>query len=314
MNKKSLSCEQIDKQNLVELYVAGKMPQPLREQFEQHLSHCENHAGAVLIEQSIRRGVQAYAREELKKRIFSARNKSENARIIILRFAAIFLAVVFTPVLLLYLFYEQKPAELAQRLDKDSIQVVSSPMKTEILKEKEGTKLKEGKSAVAISAPEAMVAQKKTKEIMQADEITIDENLAEKSKQSSGTETAGRGAASIAPASKLVHFDKSRDQIASVSLNAIATDTCQQKSLYEKILKNNELKMQTFFRKLEAPATRIEFNITVFPAGSVKNVHFINISKPLPLLEDSLRKSLLQLTFPKTNDTCEIRKTYIFQK
>ena len=160
MKKKSLSCEQIDKQELVEQYVAGKLSASLRVAFEQHISHCEIHARAVLFERSIKRGVRAYARDELKKRIniLSGHGESEGVRTMILRFAAIFLAVILIPILLIYVLYEPKSTQLAQHLEMDSSQVTTEPMEKAI--DKKVLHERGEEKRVVRSVPEIIAEQK----------------------------------------------------------------------------------------------------------------------------------------------------------
>ena len=95
-------CRQIDKESLVEQYVAGKLRGDLLDQFEQHLKDCEDHARAVLLEKALKRGVSEYARGEIKSKLRNRLKKREDTRYMMLRYAAILLVAVVTPLLLYY--------------------------------------------------------------------------------------------------------------------------------------------------------------------------------------------------------------------
>lgn len=97
-------CKRIDDEFLVEEYVAGKLFGELREQFEQHISECEEHANALALEKALRRGVREFARNELKSRIRSKVRKRDDIRLIVLRFAAFLFVAVITPLILYYQF------------------------------------------------------------------------------------------------------------------------------------------------------------------------------------------------------------------
>ena len=97
-------CQQIDQESLVELYVAGKLRGELLEKFEQHLKDCEDHARALSLEKAFKRGVSEFARGEIKSKLRNRLKKREDTRSMILRYAAILLVAVITPLLLYYLF------------------------------------------------------------------------------------------------------------------------------------------------------------------------------------------------------------------
>jgi len=95
-------CQQIDHESLVEQYVAGKLKGKLLEKFEQHLKECKDHAQAVLLEKAIKRGISDFARGEIKSNLKNRLKKREDTRFLILRYAAILLVAVITPLLLYY--------------------------------------------------------------------------------------------------------------------------------------------------------------------------------------------------------------------
>jgi len=117
-------CRQIDQQSLVELYVAGKLRGKLLEQFEQHLKDCEDHARALSLEKAFKRGVSEFARGEIKSKLRNRLKKRENTRSMILRYAAILLVAVITP-LLLYYQLNVAPDEMADSLSEREESVIS---------------------------------------------------------------------------------------------------------------------------------------------------------------------------------------------
>jgi hypothetical protein len=303
---KSLSCEQIDQQGLVELYVAGKLPDPLREQFEQHISNCETHAQALLIEKSIKRGVQAYAREELKKRIHAHVSRVDTTRTLILRFAAIFLIGILTPLLLIYLFNNQHQPELTQNIASDSTYMRSAAVEESIQQESE--------RATMPIIREKRAAKSSRQDTGKAQDLPPGPSLALRQDDGDASYTSGKGLALL---SKKETVPKARAMMemtaAGESIFAIV-DTSLQSPQYDKILQNHEKKMQTYFQTMNVPAAYIDFKFIVSPMGYVDNIKILNISAPLPVLEDSLTKSLQKLKFPQTGRSLQIHKKYIFKK
>jgi hypothetical protein len=309
---KPLSCKQIDQQGLIEQYVAGRLSIPLREALEQHVAHCEKHAQALLIEKNIKRGVQAYARDELKKRIHVRARKRDDTKILILRFAAIFLVVIFTPLLLVYLFTEQKQSELVQNMVADSFQTHSTQVEKNIPEEKENFALSVSlEQAGTKSTPEKSTK----KDTAKTRDIIIDESIAF---QDSGNRVGYASTSAPALMSKkeeVPSVSAVMDNIAAGRSVFIPDDTCGQNRQFEIILKKHEQQMQAYFHTLHAQAAiSIDFKFVVSPAGSVNSVQIVNTSKPLPVLEDSLTKSLLQLKFPQTGKSCQMHKKYILEQ
>jgi hypothetical protein len=95
-------CQQIDQESLVEKYVAGKLRGDLLDKFEQHLTECKDHAHSVLLEKALKRGVSEFARGEIKTRLRDRLKKREDTRFMMLRYAAILLVAVITPLILYY--------------------------------------------------------------------------------------------------------------------------------------------------------------------------------------------------------------------
>ena len=110
-------CRQIDQESLVEQYVAGKLRGELLDQFEEHLKDCQDHAGAVLLEKALKRGVSEFARGEIKSKLRHRLKKREDARYMMLRYAAILLVAVITP-LLLYYQINIAPDEIAESISE----------------------------------------------------------------------------------------------------------------------------------------------------------------------------------------------------
>ncbi len=117
-------CRQIDQESLVEQYVAGKLQGELLEQFEQHIKDCEDHARAVLLEKSLKRGVSEFARGEIKTKLRNQLKKREDTRFMILRYAAILFVAVITP-LLLYYQLNVAPEEMAESVSEKEERVIS---------------------------------------------------------------------------------------------------------------------------------------------------------------------------------------------
>ena len=151
-------CRQIDNESLVEQYVAGKLRGNLLDKFEQHLKDCENHARAVLLEKALKRGVSEFARGEIKSKLRDRLKKREDTRFMILRYAAILLVAVVTPLLLYYQF-NIAPQEMAESLseeekvitedvmdiDQEELQEAEEPPKIELKPRKSTSPLSEDK-------------------------------------------------------------------------------------------------------------------------------------------------------------------------
>ena len=117
-------CQQIDKESLVEQYVAGKLRGDLLDKFEQHIKDCEDHAQSVLLEKALKRGVSEYARGEIKTRLHDRLKKREDTRFMMLRYAAILLVAVITPLILYYQF-NVAPEEMVESVAEAEKEVLS---------------------------------------------------------------------------------------------------------------------------------------------------------------------------------------------
>jgi len=95
-------CRQVDKELIVEAYVAGKLKGAALIKFEEHLRHCEKHSQAVYIEKALKKGISEFARSEMKLKIQKRLEKQHEARFLLLRYAAILLVAVITPLLIYY--------------------------------------------------------------------------------------------------------------------------------------------------------------------------------------------------------------------
>jgi hypothetical protein len=97
-------CQLIDRDDLVEKYIEGKLHGEILNKFTQHLSECEAHARAVSLERALQRGVRDFARSELKSNLRHQIKKHEISRYYILRYAAILIVAIMAPILLYYQF------------------------------------------------------------------------------------------------------------------------------------------------------------------------------------------------------------------
>lgn len=97
-------CKKIDDESLIEGYVRGTLPPELRTQFEAHIRECPVHAQALRFEKLLNRGIKEYARHEMKKKLTVNVHRVDEAKVMILRFAAILFIVVLIPVLLYFGF------------------------------------------------------------------------------------------------------------------------------------------------------------------------------------------------------------------
>lgn len=97
-------CKIIDKQFLVEQYVAGKLKGQILVQFEEHVRDCALHAEAVSLEKSLKRGVSDFARNEIRMKLRNRLKKREDTRFLILRVAAVLFVAVITPLIIYYQF------------------------------------------------------------------------------------------------------------------------------------------------------------------------------------------------------------------
>jgi outer membrane biosynthesis protein TonB len=98
-------CKKIDKELLVEKYVAGKLSGVLLNKFEKHISVCDKHNKALVMERMIKEGITVYARDEMKTRLRKRIQKKTEYRYVILKFAAILFIVVISPLILYYHFH-----------------------------------------------------------------------------------------------------------------------------------------------------------------------------------------------------------------
>ncbi len=97
-------CRQIDEKMLVEEYVAGRLKGDLLKNFEEHIEKCEKHAQAVLLEKALKRGISEFARSEIKTKLQKRLEKQNDTRFIMIRYAAILLVAVITPLIIYYQF------------------------------------------------------------------------------------------------------------------------------------------------------------------------------------------------------------------
>lgn len=310
MSKQSLSCEEIDKQDLVEQFVSGKIPETLRKAFEEHLANCKIHARAVMLETAIQHGVRDYARDELKKRIKSGGKKKsgENTGVIILRFAAIFLVVILLPIILLHILNQKESVELVQQLPIETTRIdsTSEVERNEPRPLPESEEMKRGKKTVA------SVRMKVNNQDDSSGSGTAQIDI----EAVSGSDAGGKGSSMISFSSSNNAKVKALPGTSNFlkQPGVASSDTCMKNPIFQKILNQNELLLQNYFRTLNSPPTRIDLTLTILPPGSVASINIRSISQPLPLLEDSLKRSVSHLSFPAVKDTCLINKTYIFGK
>jgi cytoskeletal protein RodZ len=147
-------CHKIDQESLVEQYVAGKLRGELLDEFEQHIKECEDHAQAVLLEKALKRGISEFARGEIKTRLRDKLRKREDTRYMILRYAAILLVAVITPLILYYQF-NVAPEEMAKSVTK-------LEQKKEVEEADEATPDTPGESVQSESGPAKIVSKQKS--------------------------------------------------------------------------------------------------------------------------------------------------------
>ena len=146
-------CRQIDQESLVEMYIAGKLRGDILQQFEQHLKECQEHAQAVLLEKALKRGVSEFARGELKTKLSQRLKKREDTRFMILRYAAILLVAVVTP-LILYYQLNIAPNEMAEKLPEKIFDDEAVVMDVETAEQTEAFSKTEPKSRKSVRKDE----------------------------------------------------------------------------------------------------------------------------------------------------------------
>jgi hypothetical protein len=97
-------CQKIDQDDLIEKYISGELSDRLKAELSEHIKACPKHAEALRLEQALSSGVRDYARSELKNRLMHHIKKQEISKYYILRYAAILVVAIMTPILLYYQF------------------------------------------------------------------------------------------------------------------------------------------------------------------------------------------------------------------
>jgi len=95
-------CRQIDDDDLIEKYIAGKLHGELLNRLTEHLQECIDHSKAVNLEKALSRGVREFARSELKSNLRTQIKKHEISKYYILRYAAILIVAIMAPIVLYY--------------------------------------------------------------------------------------------------------------------------------------------------------------------------------------------------------------------
>jgi hypothetical protein len=95
-------CKQIDEEDLIEKYIAGKLHGELLNRLTEHLQECVEHNQAVNLEKALSRGVRDFARSELKSKLRHHIKKHEISKYYILRYAAILIVAIMAPIILYY--------------------------------------------------------------------------------------------------------------------------------------------------------------------------------------------------------------------
>lgn len=95
-------CRQIDDEDLIEKYIAGKLHGELLNRLTEHLQECIDHSKAVNLEKALSRGVREFARSELKSNLRTQIKKHEISKYYILRYAAILIVAIMAPIVLYY--------------------------------------------------------------------------------------------------------------------------------------------------------------------------------------------------------------------
>ncbi len=117
-------CRIIDEESLIEKYVERTLPAEIRLQLEQHIKECPKHAQAMRLEKLLSHGIKEYARHEMKQRLKDNLARTDDIKVLILRFAAILFIAILIPVLLYfgYQLYKTEPpiAEVAITPESDA--------------------------------------------------------------------------------------------------------------------------------------------------------------------------------------------------
>jgi hypothetical protein len=135
-------CRQIDEEDLIEKYIAGKLHGELLNRLTEHLQECIDHSNAVNLEKALSRGVRDFARSELKSNLRNQIKKHEISKYYILRYAAILIVAIMAPIVLYYQLVstptdlpniaeqQEPPSEIVQADESVAVEPQLSPIKS----------------------------------------------------------------------------------------------------------------------------------------------------------------------------------------
>ena len=304
-------CRQIDKQFLVEDYVAGKLKGELLNKFEQHISQCEKHARAVALEKAMIKGITEFARGEIKAKLRERLKKKADMRLMFLRYAAILFVAVITPLLIYYQFYIA-PDKLSlptppkgaheQKAPGDSISSENylsakpkSEMKTSapvqdqtMLAKKENLKIdnaEEREKAEIISDTPESISPLPVEEAESAAENQMEEksnlpriaaqDIADKPETAIGTRSA-IGAAGV-PRKMAITSNKDTESLQTEINSRVVRDSVQLKTCMKTYLSGEQL--DTF---------AISLKLTILRSGEIGKIEILNATTRSDKLEECL--------------------------
>ena len=315
-------CKKIDQDSLIEQYVAGKLRGNILREVEQHIKECEDHAQAVLLEKALKRGVSDFARGEIKTRLRDRLKKREDTRFMILRYAAILLVAVITPLILYYQF-NVAPEEMATSLPQKEQRSAVEESKEVLLEDKKQSALEEkSKESVRTSttsekkppsplvpasskpsAPEGIIVTPQEEEPAESrhrfeDESAQLQDLLKSSKSTptpkleadypptaeTSQEKAGQGARAYrTTALKETSPKTDLDITSKITEDSLAIREC----------------IGSYLNEYERENFRIVLNFKVFKNGTTGEIRIINSTHPSSELESCLLNIVKQWTYPK---------------
>jgi hypothetical protein len=320
-------CQQIDQESLVEKYVAGKLRGDLLDKFEQHLIECEDHAQSVLLEKALKRGVTEFARGEIKTRLRDRLKKREDTRFMMLRYAAILLVAVITPLILYYQINvapqemvesgaEAKKDLLSEDADiTDQEEEQKKDESTTELKARESVKLVEEEQPVQPSAPAAGASYNKPQErvILSEDEkqkTSQDDVLSESAKLDDMLKAAEPASTPEFEADYPIEQESStKNDRRGVSAYKTSSLKAPQESVQNveinKMVIQDSLAIRkcidSFLSESEREKYNIDLHIQVGKSGTISEIKIIRTSHQSSDLEDCLFNLIKTWTISEDN-------------
>jgi hypothetical protein len=336
-------CKQIDKEFLVEKYVAGKLSGDVLNKFEQHLTVCAKHANAVALEKVLKRGVREFARSEIKSHIKQRIHKREDMRIMILRFAAFLFVAVITPIILYYQFVlvparfeeTQEPGKIASdtvystTIHEDDLSHQAEPQteSIDITKPQDKSSSREEQAETVLrpkSSQEKISKASEAEDELQAvippevnraapesgkstQEYKLSSDISEEESQITGKRV---GLISVSAGGE------ARDES---SLYVSTTDQSLQEELKREISQQmvpyqTQIKtcVENFLSDAALNAYTIEIEFVVQPEGNITGVQVIKSTMESTEIEKCILEKIKTWKFQVKNTQCTVRKTFNF--